>query len=140
AGEGGAAADWMIGGGREALASWGADADGPREAWARAVPAADIAFLRGLALMHRADGYLFVHAGIRPGVALERQAAIDLLGIRQVFLYSEEDFGVVVVHGHTPKAEPVLRHNRIGIDTGAVFGGALTCAVLEEDRVGFLRA
>jgi len=46
----------------------------------------------------------------------------------------------VVVHGHTPKEAPVLRHNRIGIDTGAVFGGRLTCAVLEEDRIGFIFA
>ena len=139
-GDGAAATDWMIGGGREALRSWGGDPDAPRAAWPQAVPDAHLAFLRALVLQHREGAYLFVHAGIRPGVALERQARQDLLGIRQPFLYSEADFGVVIVHGHTPKPAPVLRPNRIGIDTGAVYGGRLTCAVLEENRVGFLHA
>jgi serine/threonine protein phosphatase 1 len=140
AGQRAAMTDWMIQGGREALASWGGDPDAPRETWAKHVPEPDAAFLRGLAMTHAEGGYLFVHAGIRPGVALADQARQDLLSIRQAFLYSEADFGVIVVHGHTPKPDPVLRHNRIGIDTGAVFGGRLTCAVLEEDRVGFLYA
>jgi serine/threonine protein phosphatase 1 len=99
-----------------------------------------MAFLRGLGLMHEEGGYLFVHAGIRPGVALVDQTRQDLVSIRQAFLYSEADLGAVVVHGHTPKSDPVLRHNRIGIDTGAVYGGRLTCAVLEGDRVAFLFA
>jgi serine/threonine protein phosphatase 1 len=139
-GQGAAMTDWMIAGGREALASWGGDPDAPRESWAAHVPGYHMMFLRELALMHAEGGYLFVHAGIRPGVAVGDQLRQDLLSIRQAFLYSEADFGVVVVHGHTPKEAPVLRHNRIGIDTGAVFGGRLTCAVLEEDRVGFLFA
>ena len=104
------------------------------------MPAEHFAFLRDLALSHRVGGYFFVHAGIRPGVPLEDQARQDMLSIRQSFLYSEADLGVVVVHGHTPKEAPVIRPNRIGIDTGAVFGGWLTCAVLEQDRVGFLYA
>ncbi|MCW3474173.1 metallophosphoesterase [Limobrevibacterium gyesilva] len=139
-GQGAAMTDWMIAGGREALRSWGGDPDAPRSIWPDAVPARDRAFLGALSLMHREGGYLFVHAGIRPGIAIDCQARQDLLSIRQAFLYSEADFGVVVVHGHTPKPDPVLRHNRIGIDTGAVFGGRLTCAVLEDDRVGFLQA
>ena len=53
---------------------------------------------------------------------------------------SEQDFGVVVVHGHTPRIAPEIRFNRIGIDTGAVFNGRLTCAVLEADQIGFLQA
>ena len=64
----------------------------------------------------------------------------DLLRSRQPFLYSEADFGAVVVHGHTPVKTPVVRHNRIAIDTGAVFGGQLTCVVLEADTLGFLTA
>jgi serine/threonine protein phosphatase 1 len=139
-GEGAAMTDWMIHGGREALASWGGDPDAPRGEWAAHVPAADMAFLHGLALMHREGGYLFAHAGIRPGVPLAEQSRQDLVGIRQPFLLSEADLGVVVVHGHTPRTDPVLRHNRIGIDTGAVYGGRLTCAVLEDDQVGFLFA
>jgi serine/threonine protein phosphatase 1 len=139
-GQGAAMTDWMIQGGRAALTSWGGDPDAPRTEWANHVPAADLDFLRGLALMHREGGYLFVHAGIRPGVPVAAQAREDLLGIRQPFLQSDTDLGVVVVHGHTPKSEPVLRHNRIGIDTGAVYGQRLTCAVLEGDLVGFLFA
>jgi serine/threonine protein phosphatase 1 len=91
-----------------------------------------------LALMHQEGPYLFVHAGIRPGLPLPCQARDDLLWIREPFLSTRTDFGVVVVHGHTPVRAPVVRPNRIGIDTGAVMGGVLTCAILESDRVGFL--
>ena len=102
------------------------------------MPEAHLAFLNRLAMMHREGGYLFVHAGIRPGVRLEDQAPEDLLRIRQPFLFTEQDLGVVVVHGHTPVKNPVVRRNRIGIDTGAVFGGCLTCVVLEGATLGFL--
>jgi serine/threonine protein phosphatase 1 len=139
-GQGAAMTDWMINGGGVALQSWGGDPEAPRATWADAVPEAHVRFLRELALMHREGGYLFVHAGIRPGVPIAEQTRQDLVSIRQAFLYSEADFGVVVVHGHTPKPDPVVRANRIGIDTGAVYGGRLTCAVLEADRVGFLFA
>lgn len=135
-----AATDWLWSGGRAALASWGLPEDLPREAWPTALPAAHVAFLRRLAWSHRAGGYLFVHAGIRPGVALARQTKDDLLTIRQPFLWSEEDLGVAVVHGHNTGPAPVVTAHRIGLDTGAGNGGRLTCAVLEDDRVGFLAA
>ena len=134
------ATDWLWSGGRDALASWGIAADLPREAWEAALPASHVAFLRGLAWSHREGDYLFVHAGIRPGVALARQAKDDLVTIRQPFLWTEQDLGVVVVHGHSTNPAPVVTANRVGIDTGAGNGGKLTCAVLEEDRVGFLVA
>jgi serine/threonine protein phosphatase 1 len=139
-GERAAATDWLFTGGRAALESYGVDPDSPREGWAAAVPAAHLGFLRGLSLMHLEGGYAFVHAGVRPGVALEDQARDDLLQMRQPFLYSEASFGAVVVHGHTPVKAPVVRHNRIAIDTGAVFGGKLTCVVLEGETIGFLTA
>ena len=139
-GERAAATDWLFTGGRPALESYGVDPDSPRERWPEAVPAAHFDFLRGLSLMHLEGGYAFVHAGIRPGVALEHQARDDLLRMRQPFLYSEASFGAVVVHGHTPVKAPVVRHNRIAIDTGAVFGGKLTCVVLQADTIGFLTA
>ncbi|MEO9189075.1 MAG: metallophosphoesterase [Acetobacteraceae bacterium] len=97
-----------------------------------------IAFLRGLPDFHRAGGYFFTHAGIRPGIPLARQSPADLRGIRQVFLSSERTFGAVVVHGHSVVPAPVVLPNRIAIDTGAGLGGRLTCAVLEDDRIGFL--
>ena len=139
-GQGAAMTDWMIAGGREALQSWGGDPDAPRSEWPQHVPAEHMDFLRALSLTHQEGGYFFVHAGIRPGVPLAEQSRQDMLSIRQSFLYSEADLGIVVVHGHTPKEGPVIRPNRIGIDTGAVFGGWLTCAVLEEDRVAFMYA
>lgn len=139
-GERAAATDWLFTGGREALASWNVDPDSPREGWLGALPTADVAFVRGLSLWHREGGYLFVHAGIRPGIALEQQARQDLLTIRQPFLTHELRFGMVVVHGHTSTSNPVVKPNRIGLDTGAVFGGRLTCVVLEDDTLGFLRA
>jgi serine/threonine protein phosphatase 1 len=135
-----AATDWLWSGGRAALASWGLAEDLPREAWQAALPAAHVAFLRRLVWSHREGDYLFVHAGIRPGIALARQAKDDLLTIRQPFLWTEQDLGVVVVHGHSNHPTPVVAKNRIGLDTGAGNGGKLTCAVLEEDRVGFLAA
>jgi len=141
AGERAAITDWLWTGGRQALASWGIDPDAPPERWPAAIPAAHQAFLRDLALQHRVGGYLFVHAGIRPGVPPAAQAAEDLLRIRHDFLASEADFGVVVVHGHTPVRQgPEVYLNRIAIDTGAVFGRALTCLVLEADRLAFLEA
>ncbi len=135
-----AATDWLFAGGRPALESYGIDPDSPRESWPENVPPDHLNFLRNLTLTHREGGYFFVHGGIRPGVPLEQQAREDLLRMRQPFLYSEADFGAVVVHGHTPVKEPVVRHNRVAIDTGAVFGGKMTCLVLEGETLGFLTA
>ena len=133
-----AATDWLWAGGRGALVSWGLDPDLPREAWAEALPAAHVAWLRGLGLSHREGDYLFVHAGIRPGVPVRDQGREDLLTIRQPFLSTEQDFGVVVVHGHSSAPSAVIAPNRIGLDTGAGMGGRLTCAVLQDDVVGLL--
>ena len=139
-GERAAATDWLFTGGRPSLKSYGVDPDSPRDTWRAQVPASHISFLRELKLMHREGGYVFVHGGVRPGVPLEQQARDDVLRMRQPFLYSEQNFGAVVVHGHSPVKAPVIRHNRIAIDTGAVFGGEMTCLVLEGDRLGFLTA
>ena len=135
-----AATDWLFAGGAPALQSYGIDPDSPRESWPEQVPPEHLDFLRGLTLTHRDGGYFFTHGGVRPGVPLELQAREDLLRMRQPFLYSEMSFGAVVVHGHTPVRDPVVRHNRIAIDTGAVFGGKMTCLVLEGEALGFLTA
>jgi len=140
AGERAAGTDWLFAGGKATLESYGINPDGPRDTWTNLIPQHHQDFLRGLALVHRAGGYAFVHAGVRPGIALEDQARDDLLRSRQPFLYSEADFGAVIVHGHTSVKAPVVRHNRIAIDTGAVFGGQLTAAVLQGDTIGFLAA
>ncbi|WP_428486394.1 metallophosphoesterase [Rhodopila sp.] len=135
-----AATDWLWAGGKAALASWGLDPDLPRQDWPAALPADHVAWLRRLSLTHREGDYLFVHAGIRPGVRLADQARDDLLTIRQPFLSTEQDLGVVVVHGHASGPSVSITPNRIGLDTGAGLGGKLTCAVLEDDRIGLLAA
>ena len=100
-----------------------------------------IDWLRKLPLHTIRGRYLFVHAGIAPGVPLENQTKRDLLWIRGRFLDSEEDHGHIVVHGHTPGDEPVVRPNRICLDTGATSNGMLTAGVFEDVRDPvFLRA
>jgi serine/threonine protein phosphatase 1 len=131
---------WLANGGADSLQSWGVPRSAQPRDWASHLPPAHLLFLRDLAVRHTAGGYLFVHAGVRPGIPLDRQSRHDLLWIREPFLSSKESFGAVVVHGHTPRQEPTVRPNRIGIDTGAVIGGLLTCVVLEEDRLGFITA
>jgi serine/threonine protein phosphatase 1 len=135
-----AATDWLFAGGKPALESYGIDPDSPRESWPAQVPPEHMEFLRNLTLCHQAGGYFFVHAGVRPGIALDQQTREDMLRIRQPFLYTERDLGAVVVHGHTPVKVPAVQHNRIAIDTGAVFGGVMTCVVLEGETIGFLTA
>jgi serine/threonine protein phosphatase 1 len=131
-----AATDLLWSGGREMLASWGIDPATPCASWESLLPQGHADWLRGLDLTYQAGDYLFVHAGIRPGVPLSAQAPEDLLTIRQTFLSTETDFGCVVVHGHTPAPSVKVAENRIGLDTGAGMGGALTGAVFEDDVVG----
>ena len=109
-----------------------------REQLIAKMPQSHAGFLRGLELSYQAGDYLFAHAGIRPGVPLDKQAPDDLLWIRGTFLSSDADHGKVVVHGHTPTDEPQVRPNRIGIDTGAFASGILTCLVLEGEERRFL--
>ncbi len=107
--------------------------------FAAALPPAHLEFFRALRHSHRAGGYLFVHGGIRPGVPLERQSPHDCMWIRKTFLDSDIVHGAVVVHGHSISQEPEVRHNRIGIDTGAYRSGVLTCLVLDGDSRDFLQ-
>lgn len=102
-----------------------------RERFAAALPAVHHAFFRTLATSHREGGYYFVHAGVHPGVPLDLQRDWDRMWIRDRFLDSETDHGAVVVHGHSVSRAPVIRPNRIGIDTGAYSTGILTCLALQ---------
>lgn len=129
---------WLANGALATLASYGVDDAAPAARWAGRVGERHLGFLRRLARRHAAGGYLFVHAGIRPGVPLAEQDEQDLIWIREPFLSSQDDHGAVIVHGHTPTREPVVRPNRIGIDTGAVYGGKLTAVALWADRMRFL--
>lgn len=135
-----AASLWLSNGGADSLMSWGIPRAATYQEWAALLPKDHLTFLRDLTIHVQVGPYLFVHAGLRPGVALAKQTRQDLLWIREPFLSSKASHGAVVVHGHTPKYEPTVRPNRIGIDTGAVMGGVLTCLVLEADRLGFIQA
>lgn len=137
--------NWLDNGGVETLASWGIRPSVPPARWPELVPRAHVLFLSGLAARYRRGGYVFAHAGVRPGVPLTKQTWSDLLWIREPFLERHGALlpdapDLVVVHGHTPQTEPVVRANRIGVDTGAGRGGPLTCAVLDGDDVRFLQA
>ena len=131
---------WLDNGAAATLLSWGILRHVPPPLWAKHVPPVHLVFLSGLPFRASVGGYFFVHAGIRPGVSLAAQSPEDMLWIREPFLSATENFGQVVVHGHTPVRSPEVHKNRINVDTGAVFGGPLTAAVLEEDRIGFLCA
>ena len=137
-GEAAALETWMNNGGSPSLASWGVPPRTKPRDWPKTIPAAHIALLRGLRINHAMGGYVFVHAGLRPGVPLAEQTRHDMLWIRNSFLAWDGPLPAVVVHGHTPEDHPVVTANRIGIDTGAVLGGPLTAVVLEADRLRFL--
>lgn len=126
-------------GGRETILSYGLSEDAYRRATLdelqtlmhEAIPGEDIAFIRSFEDSITIGDYLFVHAGIAPQVALDKQSTADLRWIREPFLSHEDSHSHVVVHGHTITPSPVIRHNRIGIDTGAYLHGRLTALVLE---------
>ncbi|MDQ0315197.1 metallophosphoesterase family protein [Amorphus orientalis] len=137
---------WMQNGGQPTLSSYGITP--PAEVSAKTVNQVrdqlsealgpQRAFLSGLATSHVEGDYLFVHAGIRPGVSLEAQEPEDLMWIREPFLSFDGPLPHCVVHGHTPVEQPEIRPFRIDIDTGAVMSGVLTCLVLEEETRRFL--
>jgi serine/threonine protein phosphatase 1 len=104
----------------------------------RILPSSHREFLSGLKQYFICGDFFFVHAGVRPGICLTKQSEDDLLWIREDFLSSEDRFGKVIVHGHTPVLEPDVRPNRINIDTGAYATGRLTCLVLESDKIKFI--
>ncbi|HJV25792.1 MAG TPA: metallophosphoesterase family protein [Aromatoleum sp.] len=141
---------WMGHGGVDTLAQYGVVPEDParrdtdtlehlRTRLREAVPPTHLALLRSLAASHREGDYLFVHAGVQPGVPLDEQSERDFVWIRNRFLVSDRDHGAVVVHGHCISEQPEVRHNRIGIDTGAYRSGVLTCLVLDGVERSFLQ-
>ena len=99
-----------------------------------AVPLPHLRFLETLPLYYETEDFIFVHAGLRPGFPLREQREEDLLWITDEFIHSEASFGKIIVHGHTGEDEPVVTKTRIGVDTGAGFGGKLSCVCLPEVR------
>lgn len=148
--EANAGAGWLMNGGSATLASYGVRAghgfgfgvrrlEKAQAGLIDALPPEHRVFLEGLAKMWRAGDYAFVHAGVRPGVALDAQADRDLLWIRDEFLDDDRELGAMIVHGHTISDAPVVLNNRIGIDTGAFATGRLTCLVLQDADRRFLQ-
>jgi len=124
-------------GGAETLLSFGVDPDEePRDPaeLERKIGPEMMRWLRGLKIFHREGGFMFVHAGLRPGVPIDQQTREDMLWIREAFTNSKANFGLRVVYGHSPSEDPVIKPHRIGIDTGAVWTGRLTAAVLDPEQ------
>ena len=96
------------------------------------IPDSHLDFFKSLVLFFETDQYIFVHAGLKNKIPLDLQKTHDLLWIRSEFIHSDYDFGKQVVFGHTPFPEPLVLPNKIGIDTGAVYGNKLTCVKLPE--------
>lgn len=116
---------WLNNGGEETLKSYGLT-----ESEVDQLPAEHIDFMRSLDLMYEIDGYIFVHAGLRPGVPVHKQNEHDLLWIREPFYLAEPTWEGTVVFGHTPFPSPFRRPGMIGIDTGAVYNNKLCCLEL----------
>ena len=139
AGEADLITKWRWFGGTECLKSYGVDAAelaglDDEEALAvvrKAIPKQHVEFLESFDDSCRFGDYLFVHAGIRPGVEFDQQRQSDLRWIREPFLFDDTDHGFVVVHGHTIRPEVEMRRNRIGIDTGAYRSGVLSALAIE---------
>jgi len=138
---------WRGFGAQETLMSYGVlpprfDDEGEfaaaRDRLERAVPADHLEFFRNLQNSAQVGDYFFVHAGVRPGIALDEQIPQDALWIREEFLESKHDFGKIIVHGHSPIERATRYSNRINVDTGAYATGRLTAAVLEGQSCRFL--
>lgn len=142
-------ATWLMWGGEEALMSYGIetmDANGQRhtpsrlaEALRDRMPESHFNFLQSLKIYEQIGDYMFAHAGVKPGVPLEKQQERDMLTIRDEFHSHPSPFDKRVVFGHTVFEAPLVDEWRIGIDTGAYATGVLTAAVLEGDEVRFLQ-
>jgi serine/threonine protein phosphatase 1 len=118
---------WALNGGEETLNSYGVD-------HAQKIPLEQREWIAGLPLFCRDERRFYVHAGIMPGVPIGQQVRRSLLWMREPFLSSQEDHGLLIVHGHTPVETglPDVRANRVNLDTAAVFGGPLTAAAFGE--------
>ncbi len=98
------------------------------------IPADHLEFFDGLRLYYETADYIFVHAGLKAQVPLEKQHEWDMLWLREEFIYSDFDFGKQVIFGHTAFRKPLVLENKIGIDTGAVYGNKLTCVELPAKK------
>jgi len=125
---------YLYNGGRQTLDSYLKHA-GPNTQFP--IPPSHLRFFESLKLHHETEDYIFVHAGLRQDRSFDQQDPEDMLWIREKFINSKHSFGKRVVFGHTPLQEPLVEQNKIGIDTGAVYGNKLTCVQLPEELFYF---
>lgn len=123
---------YLYNGGKATLLSYGISRLAMPQERKAAIPSRHLLFFRSLLPYYETEDYIFVHAGLRPGLDLSEQTIHDLLWVRKEFIYSDYDFGKRVIFGHTPFRSPLIEPNKIGIDTGAVSGGKLTCVELPQ--------
>jgi len=123
---------YLYNGGKATLVSYGLPAYSPVPERKSAIPLSHLQFFQSLLHYYETEEYIFVHAGLIPGLSMRRQTVHDLLWVRHDFIYSDYDFGKTVVFGHTPFQSPLIAANKIGIDTGAFSGGKLTCVELPD--------
>ena len=128
---------FFLNGGAATLHSYGSDHSVGPEA---IIPPEHISFLNSLQTWIEVEDYYVVHAGFRPGIDIKDQELEDMLWIRDTFIFSDYDFGKRVIFGHTPFSEPFIAKNKIGIDTGAVYGNKLTCLELPALKFHFVEA
>jgi len=121
---------YLENGGKATLDSYGILLPDDVEKRKAKLPSKHLNFFQSLLLYYETDKYIFVHAGLMPGVPLKNQILGDLLWVRYEFIESRNDFGKTVIFGHTSFMYPFMDKNKIGIDTGAVYGGNLTCIEL----------
>jgi serine/threonine protein phosphatase 1 len=128
---------FLMNGGYQTLESYDTEREGPEN---HLVPKTHMDFYHSLKSYLELEDYYVVHAGFKPGVPPEKQSFEDLIWIRDPFIFSAHDFGKRVIFGHTPFSEPLVLDNKIGLDTGAVYGNKLTCLELPEFKFHFVEA
>lgn len=121
---------YLANGGFATLKAYGISRSDAPKVRKKKIPPDHLKFFKSLLPYYETDQFIFVHAGLIPGRELNEQSLYDMQWIRQTFIDSDDDFGKQVVFGHTHFSEPLVEDNKIGIDTGAVYGGSLTCVEL----------
>ena len=118
-------------GGEETFKSYGIPVDTFQDLHKK-IPQEHLIFFQELLLYWEDQEHIYVHAGLKPGMHLTQQSMDWLLWARDEFIDLNYDFGKKVIYGHTPFDKPKIDDNKIGVDTGAVYDGYLTCLVLPE--------
>ncbi len=126
---------YLYNGGKHTLSDYGITFSDTTDERKGKIPREHLLFFQSLLPYYQTKDYIFVHAGLIPGISLDKQTIDDLLWVRYEFIDSNYDFGRQVIFGHTPMINPLIMENKIGIDTGAVYGGKLTCVELPEVKI-----